>query len=176
MVRQALQLVVSLLLAGLVAFLARIPMGEPLSDGVLRLALRTSSGRVEICRDRTVEELDKLPVHMRQPRSCDRHLVPYRLTVEVDGATRIDRVVTSAGIHEDRPLVYDEALDLPPGRIDLAIAFVPAESGRPPEGPLAEAWETAPRYRLAESAELRAGRITLVALDDEAGRFRIYGG
>ncbi len=176
MARHALQLMASLLLAGLVAFLARIPMGEPLEDAVLRLALRTSSaGRLEICRDRTAEELAELPVHMRQPRTCDRHLVPYRLTVEVDGEGRIDRVVQAAGIHGDRPLVLDEVLDLPPGRIDLAVTFVPA-SGRPAEGPLAEAWESAPRYHFEDGAELRAGRITLVALDDEAGRFRIYGG
>ena len=174
--RQALRLAVSLLLAGLVACLARIPMGQPKRDATLRLALRTAGGRVEICRDRTPEELAELPAHMRQPRACDRHLLPYRLTVRVDGEPRIDRRVTSAGVHEDRPLVVDEALDLPPGRVGLEVVFVPDPGGEAPlEGALAAAWESAPRYRLAESAELKAGRITLVALDDEAGRFRIYG-
>lgn len=174
--RQALRLAVSLALAGLVAFLVRIPMGEPPEDAFLRLALRTASGRIETCRDRTPEELAELPAHMRQPRGCDRHLLPYRLTVAVDGEPRIDRVVQSPGVREDRPLVVDETLVLPPGRIRVEVVFVPEPAGGVSEGPLAEAWSQAPRYRLEESAELRAGRITLVTLDDEAGQFRIYGG
>lgn len=168
------QLAVSLLLAGLVAWLARVPMGDGDQHARLRLALYTASGRMEVCRDRTPEELAALAAHMRQPRVCDWLSLPYRLKVTVDGQARIDRLLHSAGLREDRPLITDESLDLSPGTVGLEVSFAP-EVEIAGNGPEAEAWrsavEAAPRYELDRTVELELGRITLVRL--EGGRFTV---
>ena len=68
----------------------------------LRLAVRTAAGKIEICRDVSVEDLAKLPIHMRQPRICEEQPVAYRVTLTVDGvvvhAVRAER----RGMRSDR--------------------------------------------------------------------------
>lgn len=172
--RHSVRLAVSLLLAGLVAWLARVPMGDGDQHARLRLALYTASGRIEVCRDRTPEELEALALHMRQPRVCDWLSLPYRLKVTVDGQTRVDRLLHSAGLREDRPLITDESLELQPGTVTLGVSFAP-EAEQVEDGPKAEAWrlavDAAPRYQLDRTVELETGRITLVRL--EGGRFTV---
>lgn len=156
------------LLFAAIAALGQIPFGKVPEEAYLRLALRTTEARVEICRDRTPEELEALSAHMRQPRVCDRHAVPYRLHVRLDGETVLDRVLEPRGARSDQPLVFDRQLAVDPGSATLAVSFAPAESAADGAvGDLAEALARAKRHRLEQPIELKAGRITLVRLDGD---------
>ncbi len=154
------------LLFVVIAALGQIPFGEVPPQAYLRLALRTTQARVEICRDRTPAELEALAVHMRRPRACEWHVIPHRLHVRLDGETVLDRVLEPRGARNDRPLVFDQRIALEPGAARLAISFAPVESAADgASAELAEVLALAERHELEQPVQLRAGRIILVRLD-----------
>ena len=162
------RLVFTALLFGAVAVLGQIPFGDVPEEAYLRVALRTTEARIEICRDRTPTELEALPAHMRQPRVCDRHAISYRLRVRLDGETALDEVLEPRGARSDRPLVFDRQLAVEPGSATLAISFAPDESAA--EGAnrdFADALARARRHQLEQPVFLEAGRIVLVRLDGD---------
>ncbi len=162
------RLLFTALLFVIIAALGQIPFGQVPEEAYLRLALRTTEARVEICRDRTPEELEALPAHMRQPRVCDRHAIPYRLHVQLDGDTVLDRILEPRGARSDRPLVFDHQLAVDPGAATLAVSFAPdASASDGAAGDFAEALARTKRHQLEQPVELEAGRITLVRLDGD---------
>ena len=52
---------------------------EAHAGGVIRLAWKTRSARVEECRVPREDELAGIPVHMRPTEICEREVQPYRL-------------------------------------------------------------------------------------------------
>lgn len=108
-----------------VALASRMPVGDDAKHAELRLALRAPDARLEICRDRSAEELERLLAHFRVARVCDEIPVDYRLTVEIDGTGRLDRVLRHRGARRTRPLAVDEALEVAPGPRRVAIRFAP---------------------------------------------------
>jgi hypothetical protein len=170
--RQVLRAGFSLLLVGVVVALGQIPMGRPSDQAVLRLALRSVGGRVEICGDRTPEELAALPQHMRQPRVCDQYSPSYRLSVELNGEALVDEAVDPGGVRGDRPIIIDRQIVVPPGRSRLAVDFEPLIEEESDELRLAAA--ELPSYRLETKVDLEADRIVLVTLDETRGELVVF--
>lgn len=142
--------------AGLVALLAaasRVPLSAPDADrSVVRLSWRLRAEEGAECRRPTPEELEQLPVHMRNPDACVGELAPYELRIVVDGAPRVTRVVRPAGVRGDRPIfVYDE-LRLDPGRHTLSVRFGVQDGGGGDDAALS----------LDTTVDLEAGRVVLV--------------
>jgi hypothetical protein len=109
------------------------------SDGVLRLAWSARPERIEKCRQRTDEELARLPQHMRQSTVCEGSTAEYRLRVSVDGAAVIDRIVHGGGLRRDRRLYVFEELPLPALRaVTIAVRLdrTDAADARTTESPL----------------------------------------
>jgi hypothetical protein len=93
--------------------LSRVPyQSDRSASAVLRLAWRARGIRIEECRQLTEEELANL------------RLIPYRLTVEVDGTTMVNTEIRPAGAREDRPLYVFQDLRLDPGPHDVSVVFV----------------------------------------------------
>ncbi len=162
------RVVFTAVLFGAFAVLGQIPFGEVPAEAYLRLSLRTTDARIEICHDRTPEELDALPAHMRQPRACDRHAIPYRLHVRLDGESVLEEILAPRGARGDRPLVFDRQLAVEPGSATLAVSFAPDGSAADGAGAeLTAALNGARHHQLEQLVDLRAGRITLVRLDGD---------
>lgn len=170
--RHTLRAAFSLLLVGVVVALGQVPMGRPSERAVLRLALRSVGGRVEVCRDRTAEELAALPQHMRQPRVCDQYSPSYRLAVELDGEPRVDEAVAPGGVRGDRPIIIDRQIVVMPGQSRLVVDFVPLIDDGSEEVRLAAA--ELPAYRLETTVELEADRIVLITLDETRGELVVF--
>lgn len=98
---------------------------------MVRLAWRARQERIETCRRPTREELEKLPVHMRQQVVCQGVSARYRLRVALDGKPALDEVVRGSGMRHDRPMYLLRDLPLPPGRHDLAVSFERVDSVTP---------------------------------------------
>ena len=145
-------------LAGISA-LAHFPLGEASTDAALRVSLRTAHARVEICRERSAEELAALPAHMRQLRICEETAVDYRLEVAVDGRPRVNRRIAHRGLRRTRPLVVEELVLVPPGEHRVEVRFVPVD---PPPGATA-----LPRPSFDAAVILRAGRVRLLVLGED---------
>lgn len=104
----------------------------------LRLAWRFRVPRAEHCRRPTAEELESLPVHMRQAEICEARPASYRLEVRVDDELRHRSTVEASGARGDRPLYVFQALPLEPGDHRLRVTFERADpsggDGEPGEG------------------------------------------
>jgi len=168
LLRAALRLALPLALMAVIATLAHLPVGAPPEGAALRLALRTAAARVEVCRDRSAQELAALPAHMRQVRVCEETAVDYRLRVAIDGAVRLDRRVTHRGVRRTRPLVVDVDLPVAPGERLLEVEFLPVD-------PPAEAVASLPAATFAARVDFAPGRIQLLALAAD-GRLQLPAG
>lgn len=157
----ALRIAVAVVAMAGVGAIAHLPLGEPPREAALRIALRTSLGQVEVCRDRSAEELAALPAHMRLPRVCEIRTVDYRLRLSIDGEPKLDRTVEHRGVRRNRPLVVDELLRLEPGRHRVDLSFEPVA------GAIAGAAEL-PRADHGTEVDFAAGRIRLFTLDPGA--------
>ena len=105
--------------------LSRVPyQSDRSASAVLRLAWRTRGVLSEECRQLTEEELANVPQHMRRTEVCEGRLIPYRLTVDVDGTTLVDMEIRPAGARGDRPLYVFQDLRLAPGSHDVTVTFV----------------------------------------------------
>jgi hypothetical protein len=96
---------------------------HPASDSQLRLAWSALPERVEDCRQRSPDELARLPQHMRQPLACEGTTAAYRLQVRVAGALVVDRVVRGGGLRHDRRLYVLEEVPVAPGPADIQVRF-----------------------------------------------------
>jgi hypothetical protein len=124
--------------AGLVAGLVRASSAplvvHPSNDGLLRLAWSARPERIQKCRQRSDEELAKLPQHMRQPLACEGTTAEYRLQVRVEGVLVVERIVRGGGLRRDRRLYVFEELPLAAGAeraIDVRLDRVESDAGTP---------------------------------------------
>jgi hypothetical protein len=157
----------------LLVWLSSRPLGAAPDTAAVRLALRTALAHVEVCRDRTAEELAALPAHMRQPRVCEDRRPDYRLELRADGERVLARRVAPPGVHRDRPLTVDELVPIAPGKRRVEVLFAPDATPHAAAGPGA-AVRQPPSWHLDCSAELTRGRILLVLLD--GAELRVAGG
>jgi ferredoxin/coenzyme F420-reducing hydrogenase delta subunit len=96
---------------------SRLGYALPASDDATLVVSFKHPGSVQQqCRDRSPEELQSLPPHMRQARVCERRRVAVRLRVYVDGARKIDRDCEPKGLWDDGNSLALERIPEPPGR------------------------------------------------------------
>jgi hypothetical protein len=147
---------------------------------IVRLAWRTRGEQVRDCRRRSPEELQRLPVHMRQEEVCEGRLLPYRLVVSVDSVSLVDRLVHGAGAREDRPLYVFQDLIVEPGPHRISVRFTLETPSAQPESDQdrGDAALPAPPPRLALDTMLTLGarRVLLVTYDEERERLVLRGG
>jgi hypothetical protein len=146
--------------------LSRVPyQSDRSASAVLRLAWRARGVRVEECRQLTEEELANLPQHMRRSEVCEGRLLPYRLTVDVDGTTLVNTEIRPAGAREDRPLYVLQDLLLAPGPHDVSVVFFRERK----VGSEAEASAATPaRLEFRGEIEFAVREIALITYDAEA--------
>jgi hypothetical protein len=121
----------------------------------LRLSWRAAGERVESCRAPNEAELAGLPAHMRPREICEGQLLPFRLSVALDGETVLERIVHPAGARADRPTYVFEELPLSPGVHRLRVDFIVE---RPSDAPKVRAGD---RHLEAE-VDVAAGEVVLV--------------
>lgn len=137
---------------------ASLHEGDP-DTGLVRLSWRTQGEVLEHCREWTAEELEDVPIHMRSPMRCEGRVTPYRLTVELDGAERLDRTLEAGGARSDRPVVVLNELPVPAGRHHLRVVFEPT----------ADSAVSAP-LRYDDTLDLPGRAVALITLDARSGR------
>jgi hypothetical protein len=120
--------VLSLALVLGVATLSARPAWQSLPEGVGLLRLSLTHSGVRACRDRTAEELAKLPSNMRTRQLCDRRRAPIRVEMDIDGRPFVALDVSPSGLAGSGPSRVYERFELPAGsyRLDLRLADDPA--------------------------------------------------
>jgi len=192
--RWVLRIAVSAILLVALAKGARFTLGEPNTEGMLRLSWRTLGQRVQVCRDYTTEERATLRQHMQLARTCTTSLLPYRLTVQLDDNAPVNLDVVPPGARGDRPLYVKEDFLLSPGEHTVRIAFLPyledetSDSGKATsvgaveaakashmQEALQEALAKAPRFHMDRTVRFTAGKIVLVDIKSDQNVFRLQG-
>lgn len=70
-------------------------------EALVRLSLSHAGSRVGECRQRTPEELAKLPPNMRAPLDCPRERSPVTVELEMDGALVYRMIAPPSGLRRD---------------------------------------------------------------------------
>jgi quinol-cytochrome oxidoreductase complex cytochrome b subunit/coenzyme F420-reducing hydrogenase delta subunit len=81
------------------------------------------------CRERSSEELEKLPEHMRTPLDCTRARLPIAVSMDLDGEKRLDKTYQPTGIWSDGPVFVYEKFKLNPGEHLIALTLQEKPSG-----------------------------------------------
>lgn len=140
-----------------------VPVAPDADDrGLLRVAFRARPERIEVCRDRTPEELAGVPAHMRQARVCDGVSATYRLEVELDERVVVAEVVHGGGLRRDRPIYVFREVPLPPGEVEIDVRFARREPAPPaPPGAVPDSLTLERRLHVAPR------QVVLVTYDEE---------
>lgn len=147
---------------------------------IVRLAWRARGEQARECRRLSPEEMEKLPLHMRQEEVCEGRLLPYRLMVVLDGDSLVDRLVHGAGAREDRPLYVFQDLIVEPGVHRILVRFTleapSAQHDSDHDG--GDEARPAPQQRLTLDTTITLGvrRVLLVTYDEARERLVVRGG
>ncbi|MDH5589489.1 MAG: hypothetical protein OEZ65_03090 [Gemmatimonadota bacterium] len=146
-----------------IAAASRIPISLGTgTDALVRLSWRVDGIIMEECRQLTDEELEKLPVHMRNENACIGRIAPYHLQVGLEETRLVDDTIYPGGARGDRPIYVLHDIPVTPGRHRVRIRFEPIlPVGAPPGiGGI-------PLY-MDTVVTVRATQIVLVTTDENA--------
>lgn len=126
-------------------------------QALLRLSLLHPGVPLHDCRERSAEELAKIPAHMRAALDCPRERSPVRVRVTLDNRTIIDETVAPSGLSRDGAAAAYRRLAIPAGAHRLGVAV--NDDAR-----------HADVFRTAEQAlQLAPGQVVLIDFDPRRG-------
>ncbi len=140
--------VMGLFVACLVAAGSDIPYAAPSSDMSSLVVTFRHPGQVsDIVKILSAEELEALPVHMRQAEVRERRRMPVRMRVHVDGQLAWEGTYSPKGIWGDGPSVAVQAISVEPGshKIEVAVG----------DGPDKGEWQFSDEKRIEFTTEKR---------------------
>lgn len=143
-----------------IGVLSQAPAYHPLEpqQALLRLTLNHAGQRLGACRQRTAEELARRASNMRDTEVCPRERASVRVSIQLDGATIVDRIVPPRGIARDGASTLYHRMPVPAGTHRLRVAIA--------DGPDPERFS----HVREESVELAAGRILSIDFDARVSR------
>lgn len=92
-------------------------------QGLIRLSFKHAGQFKVECRQRSAEELAKLPAQLRVAADCPRERSPVRVRVELDGRTLVDESFPASGLHHDGPASGYRRIPVAAGEHRLKVAF-----------------------------------------------------
>jgi hypothetical protein len=130
----------------------------PADQALVRLSFTHGAKPIAPCRERTDEELAKLPPNMRVKLDCPRERSPVKVEIEMDGKPLYDIVARPAGVRRDGPSTVYRRLPVPAGRHEFK-----ARLSDSPDGKFG--------YAAEEVVELAPGRVLLIDFNAGQGGF-----
>jgi hypothetical protein len=119
--RIAAQLVLYVPLMVLVGYFSTSPPYRVTApdEALVRVSFSHAAQRLQACRQRTDEELAKLPPNMRLREDCPRERAQTHFQLEMDGQVIVDRVIAPSGLNRDGPATLYSRLPVTAGRHSL---------------------------------------------------------
>lgn len=93
----------------------------PPQSAVVKLSFTHVAGRITACRERTAEELAKLPPNMRKPLECERRRGTLYVELDIDGDTIYSATLRPSGLSGDGPARVYERFVIPAGPHTVAV-------------------------------------------------------
>jgi hypothetical protein len=158
-VKYVLQAVAYAAFAVVIGWFSTYPRYQHLQpdEALLRLSFKHPGKPVGDCRERTPEELAKLPPQLRNKVECPRERSPVRAVVELDGKPLYDETFPAAGLRRDGAASGYRRLAIPAGQHSLKVAFN--------DDVRAKGFT----YEHAATVELKPGQVVLIDLVADKG-------
>lgn len=93
----------------------------PPQSAVIKLSFTHVADRLTACRQRSREELEKLPPNMRKPLECSRRRGAIYVEMDIDGRTIYRASLPSSGLSGDGPARAYERFVVPVGQHKIAV-------------------------------------------------------
>lgn len=126
-------------------------------QALIKLSFTHHGKRVEDCRQRTAEELAKLPPNMRAPMQCQRERSPVTVEVDVDGRQIYRHVAAPSGLSRDGASTVYQRLETLAGEHRLAVRLKDSTGG------------SAFDYIREETLTLKPGQVLVIDFNAEKG-------
>jgi hypothetical protein len=157
--RYALQGIAYAAFAMVIGYFSTFPRYQHLQpdEALLRLSFKHPGKPVGDCRERSPEELAKLPPQLRTKTVCPRERSPVRAVVELDGKPLYDETFPPAGLRHDGAASGYRRLAILAGEHKLKVAFN--------DDVRAKGFE----YEREATIDLKPGQVVLIDLVPEKG-------
>jgi hypothetical protein len=164
LVRLIAQLVLYLPLMALLGYFSTEPRFThiPEDTALLRLSFSHAGERKHECKQRTPEELAKLPPNMRAIQDCPRERSAVTVELELDGSRIYTGEIAPSGLRRDGASTVYRRLVVPSGQHRI-VARLKDRPG------------TAFNYEHAQSVDLRPGAALLIDFNAAQGGFLFRG-
>ena len=126
-------------------------------EALIKLSFTHHGKRVEDCRQRTAEELAKLPPNMRAPMQCQRERSPVTVEVDLDGQRIYRHVAAPSGLSKDGASTVYQRLEMLAGEHRLAVRLKDS------------AGSGAFDYIREETVTLKPGQVLVIDFNAEKG-------
>ncbi len=138
------------------------PAWQSLAPGMAVLRLSFTHSGARNCRDRTAEELARLPANMRDAQVCDRRRAPVRIEMDIDGRNVLGADLPPSGLAGSGPSRIYHRIELPAGsyRLDIRMRDDPSVPGHTQEA--------------AFDIELVPAQSLAIDFDDSSGAFFLH--
>lgn len=148
----------------LIGYLSIRPVYSPIAPGqaLIKLSFAHQGKLMSKCRQRSVEELAKLPPNMRTPLDCPRGRAPVWVQLRVDGRTLLDRSIAASGLSRDGASYAYERFVVPAGEHHLRVRL----RDRPRERGF--------DYQRSATVQLAARQVLVVDFNARAGGFELH--
>jgi hypothetical protein len=158
--RYAVQVVLYVAFGAVIGYFSSRPVFEvmPPDQALVRLSFSHGAKPISPCRERSEEELAKLPPNMRVKLDCPRERSPVKVEIEMDGRPLYSIVVPPAGIKRDGASTVYRRLPVAAGRHTFK-----ARLSDSPDGDFS--------YTAEEVVELAPGRVLLIDFNAGQGGF-----
>jgi len=158
--RYAVQVLLYVAFGAAIGYFSSRPTFEvmPPDQALVRLSFSHGAKPVAPCRERSDEELAKLPPNMRVKLECPRERAPVKVEVEMDGKPLYAIVAAPAGIRRDGASTVYRRLPVAAGR-----HVFKARLSDLPDGKF--------DYTAEEVVELAPGRVLLIDFNAGQGGF-----
>jgi hypothetical protein len=157
--RYAIQVLLYAAFAAVVGYFSTSPPFRLLGDdeALLRLSILHPGQPKGDCRQRTAEELAKMPPQMRAPLDCPRERSPVAVRVELDGRAVIDESFAPAGLRRDGASAGYRRLSIAAGRHTIRVQL--NDDARRSDFP----------YQRTAELDVRPGQIVLIDFNPAQG-------
>jgi hypothetical protein len=130
--RYAAQVVLYVAFGTALGYFSSYPVFEvlPPDQALVRLSFSHGAQPIAPCRERTDEELAKMPPNMRVKLDCPRQRSPVRVEIEMDGKALYDITAQPAGLKRDGASTVYRRLPVPAGKHTFKARLADGPDGK----------------------------------------------
>jgi hypothetical protein len=132
-----------------------------LDQSLIKMTFSHAGQRKQPCRERSAEELKKMPSHLRKKKDCPRERSPLDVEMKLDGETIYSATISPGGLSHDLASPVYERINLPAGEHHLQLSMRDDIHSKDYN------------YVLKKDVIMRPAQILVIDFNSEIGKFAL---